>query len=157
MTVSVDNISMTTASPHIFDVEGAGAVANVSSVLSGTGGFTKTGAGILALTGSNTYTGGSTVTDGLINFASLPNLGTGNVTLNGGGLQWATGNTVDVSGKLNPLGIDGAIFDTNGNNVTFSTALSGGCTYQAGRGYVDIVRRQYLYRAAPPSTQVRCR
>jgi outer membrane autotransporter protein len=139
MTVSIPTITLAAGGDQTFDVEGAGATATVSSVLSGAGGFTKTGAGILALTGTSTYAGGTTVTDGLINFASLSNLGTGNITLNGGGLQWATGNTVDVSGRLNPLGANGAIFDTNGNNVTFNTALSGGELIKQGAGTLTLV------------------
>ena len=67
---------------------------------------------------ANTYTGGTTVTGGLVNFAAANNLGSGHVTLNGGGLQWATGNTADISGQLASLGSGGATFDTNGNNVT---------------------------------------
>lgn len=138
MTVSIPTITLASGGTQIFDIEGAGATATVSSVLSGAGGFTKTGVGILALSGANTYTGGTTLKDGLINFQALSNFGTGNITLIGGGLQWATGNTVDVSGKLNPLGTDGAIFDTNGNNVTFNTALSGGALIKQGTGTLTL-------------------
>ena len=138
MTVSIPTITLGVGGNPTFDIEGAGATATVSSVLTGAGGFTKTGAGILALTGGNTYTGGTTVTDGLINFSKLTNLSTGTITLNGGGLQWATGNTVDVSGRLNPLGANGAIFDTNGNNVTFNTALSGGELIKQGAGTLTL-------------------
>ncbi|GFZ94529.1 hypothetical protein GCM10011408_13080 [Dyella caseinilytica] len=125
MTVSIPGITLAGGGAQIFDIEGAGANATVSSVLSGAGGFTKNGAGILTLTASNAYAGGTTVTSGLINFAALSNFGTGNITLNGGGLQWATGNRVDVSARLNPLGVNGATFDTNGNNVTLAGNLAG--------------------------------
>ena len=106
--------------------------------ITGTGGLTKAGAGILTLTANNTYTGGTTVTGGLINFAAN-NFGTGTVTLNGGGLQWAAGNTTDISSKLAPLGAAGGTFDTNGNNVTFATGLTGtgGLTKQ-GRGTLNL-------------------
>jgi autotransporter-associated beta strand protein len=85
----------------------------------------KAGAGTTALSGTNTYSGGTAITGGALNFASLANLGSGNVTLNGGGLQWATGNTADVSPRLNALGSGGGTIDTNGNNVTLASPISG--------------------------------
>ena len=97
----------------------------LSTVLQGAGGLTKQGNGTLTLSGNNSYGGDTTVTGGLINFSIGENLGTGNITLDHGGLQWATGNTLDISSRLNPFGPGGATFDTNGNGVTFSTGLSG--------------------------------
>ena len=61
------------------------------------------------------------------------------ITLNGGGLQWATGNTADISAQLDSLGSGGATFDTNGNNVTFATALGGtGGLTKAGTGTLTL-------------------
>lgn len=66
-------------------------------------------------------------------------LGTGTVTLNGGGLQWATGNTTDISAQLASIGTAGATFDTNGNNVGFASALSGsGSVTKAGAGTLTL-------------------
>jgi outer membrane autotransporter protein len=106
----------------------------------GTGGsLVKVGTGTLTLTGANTYTGGTTVTGGLINFAAASNFGSGMITLNGGGLQWATGNTIDISAQLAPLGAGGGTVDTNGNNVTFATGLSGpGGLTKAGAGTLTL-------------------
>jgi autotransporter-associated beta strand protein/T5SS/PEP-CTERM-associated repeat protein len=106
--------------------------------ISHVGTLSKAGTGTLILTGNNTYTGGTTVTGGLINFMA-GNLGTGTITLNGGGLQWATGNTSDISAQLAAIGSGGATFDTNGNNVSFATMLtgSGGLT-KAGIGTLTL-------------------
>src|SRR5262249_8988776 len=103
------------------------------------GGLTKSDAGILTLSNTNTYAGGTTVTGGLVNFAAAHNLGSGNITLNGGGMQWATGNTTDISSRLNALGAGGGTFDTNGNNVTLNSAIggSGGVT-KAGSGTLTL-------------------
>src|SRR4029077_12601727 len=107
--------------------------------ISGTGALVQKGPGVLTLTGSNTYSGGTTVTGGLINLGSANHLGSGAITLNGGGLQWATGNTTDISSRLSPLGANGGIFDTNGNNVTFATGLSGaGGLVKQGQGTLTL-------------------
>ena len=110
-----------------------------ASALSGTGGITKAGTGILTLGATNTYAGGTTVTGGLINFSTAGNFGSGAITLNGGGLQWAAGSTTDISAKLAPLGAGGGTFDTNGNNVTLASAISGsgGLTKQ-GAGLLNL-------------------
>jgi autotransporter-associated beta strand protein len=111
----------------------------LASTITGTGGLIKQGAGILALTGNNTYSGGTTVAAGVINFAAANNFGSGLVTMNGGGLQWATGTTTDISSKLAPLGNGGGTFDTNGNNVSFATPISGtGGLTKAGAGILTF-------------------
>ena len=92
----------------------------------GTGGaLVKVGTGTLTLGSANTYSGGTTVNGGLINFAAANNFGSGAIALNGGGLQWAAGTKTDISPQLAPLGAGGATFDTNGNNVTLANGLGG--------------------------------
>jgi outer membrane autotransporter protein len=97
----------------------------LATPIGGPGGLTKQGLGTLTLTATNTYAGGTTVLAGLINFAAANNFGPGSITLNGGGLQWAAGSSADISSKLAPLGAGGGIFDTNGNNVTLASPISG--------------------------------
>jgi outer membrane autotransporter protein len=105
----------------------------------GTGALVKQGSGTLTLTGNNLYSGGTQIQGGLVNFSALANFGTGNVTLSGGGLQWASGSTLDVSSRLAALGAGGATLDTNGNNVTFASGLggTGGITKQ-GQGILNL-------------------
>jgi len=110
-----------------------------AGIVSGTGSLTQSGTGTLTLTGANTYTGGTTLTGGLINFTALNNLGTGNFTINGGGLQWGAGTVLDVSARLNPLGTLGGTFDTNGNAVTLASVISGpGALTKSGVGTLTL-------------------
>ncbi|MPZ30876.1 MAG: autotransporter domain-containing protein [Rhodospirillales bacterium] len=106
----------------VFNRSGTFTVANT---IDGAGALTQAGGGTLILTGANTYAGGTIISAGLINFAAAGNFGTGTITLNGGGLQWATGNTVDISSSLAVLGAAGGTFDTNGNNVSLAGNIGG--------------------------------
>ena len=112
------------------------------------GSLVKQGSGTLTLTGTNTYSGGTTISGGMINFNAANNFGTGTITLNGGGLQWAAGSTADISSRLAPLGAGGGTFDTNGNTITFATGLTGtgGLTKQ-GAGHPQPHRHQHLHRS----------
>ncbi|MCC8956326.1 autotransporter domain-containing protein, partial [Bradyrhizobium sp. Pear77] len=110
-----------TVSDVIADQTGSGG----TGANAGSWSLAKTGLGTLTLTAANTYSGGTAVSGGLINFNAANNFGSGNITLNGGGLQWASGNTADISGRLNSIGSGGATFDYNGNAVTLATALTG--------------------------------
>jgi autotransporter-associated beta strand protein len=108
--------------------------------VAGSGGLGKSGAGTLVLNGANgNYTGNTSVTGGLINFNAANNFGSGQITLNGGGLQWATGTTTDISSKLAAFGAGGATFDTNGNNVALGSSLSGsGGLTKTGTGMLTL-------------------
>jgi autotransporter-associated beta strand protein len=93
-----------------------------SGVISGTGTLEQAGAGILTLTGANSYTGGTTITSGTINFASGTLSDSGNIVFAGGTLQYATGNTEDISARIKNS--ESAIeIDTNGNDVTFASVI----------------------------------
>jgi autotransporter-associated beta strand protein len=61
--------------------------ATISSVLAGTTGMTKAGAGILSLTGVSTYSGGTTINDGTLSLesATTDTSVRGTVTVNSGG------------------------------------------------------------------------
>jgi autotransporter-associated beta strand protein len=108
---------------------GASVDATLSGALTGAGGLIVAGDGTLALTSTNNaYTGGTTLAGAsTLDFASgaLPPTAAA-IAFAGGILQWASGNTQDVSGRFAPIDAgQTANIDTNGNGVTFFNALSG--------------------------------
>ncbi|MGC4016596.1 MAG: Calx-beta domain-containing protein [Luteolibacter sp.] len=69
--------------------------ASIGTVLAGTRGFTKTGAGLLLLNGANTYTGVTTVSGGTLKVGNAAALGSN-----------ANGTTIASGAVLDPAGID---------------------------------------------------
>jgi autotransporter-associated beta strand protein len=68
--------------------------------IAGPGGLIKSGSGALTLTGTNQYTGGTTVTGGILSAARPDALGTGDVQVSGGQLRLALpGHSVRVRGS----------------------------------------------------------
>ncbi|MNV15305.1 Antigen 43 precursor [compost metagenome] len=110
----------------------------INSVIQGTGGIDKTDIGTLVLNGDNTYTGGTTVSGGVLNVSADNNLGVHetSLTLNGGTLQYGKGFDTD---RLVVLGEYGGGIDTNGNKATLSTALTGsGKLTKLGKGTLTL-------------------
>ncbi|HET9904492.1 MAG TPA: autotransporter-associated beta strand repeat-containing protein, partial [Xanthobacteraceae bacterium] len=128
----------------------------VDSLITGTGGVIKTGANTITLSASNTYTGGTTITQGTLAVSSDANLGdaAGALTLSGGTLQ-ATGtftsnrtvtitgaSTIDVTGanNLTLTNLTGGSFTkTNTGTLTLSgTNYGGDVTIAAGGGTLSL-------------------
>ncbi len=124
-----------------FDVTGnytltlTGAIGNQGG---GSGGLVKVDSGTLVLTASgNSYTGGTIVTGGVLNFNAdhaLGNPTAGNdITFNGsaasggGTLQFATiysGTSLSSSRNITVAAGDSGTIDTNGNNITWGGLLT---------------------------------
>lgn len=106
-------------------------------------GLIKAGSGKLTLGNTaNTFSGGVTLNAGTLSFAALQGLGTGSAIDFGGGiLQYASGNTADISGRTVTINAGGATIDTGVNEVTFANAIgnsgAGGLT-KAGTGKLTL-------------------
>ena len=118
---------------------------NISEV-SGTRSLTKTGSGTLVLSGTNAYSGGTSINAGVLEFSSSSSLGTGTTLALGaaatnGTLRYASGNTADISGLTVTLNAGGGTIDTYANNVTFANAIgnsgTGGLT-ETGTGTLTL-------------------
>ena len=113
----------------------------LGGVISGGGGLTTSGAGTLFLTNSsNNFTNGVSLNNGSLNFVSGA-LNGNTINCDGGTLQWATGNSQDVSSKISIPAGQSANLDTNGNNVTFATGItagSGGSLAKFGNGTLTL-------------------
>lgn len=128
------SVSIRVGGNPIFDTNGYDAVLSGVIQDDGDGKVYKVGDGILALTGNNTYGDGletfaTLVSGGLLEFGTLENLSLDadnptqdTIRLDGGGLRWASGSTLDISPYIQYI-TDTATFDTNGNDVTLSSGL----------------------------------
>ena len=107
----------------------------------GGGRLIKTGAGTLALNGANTYTGSTTITQGVLVLGNANAVGGGgDVVFNGGTLQYGSGITTDISGRIKNS--TGAVaIDTGNNPLVFALAIdssnTGGLT-KSGSGSLTL-------------------
>jgi autotransporter-associated beta strand protein len=112
----------------------------LSAAVSGSGSLAQTGGGVLTLLGSNTYTGGTTISAGMLqvgNGTAASSLGTGTLTDNSllvfnlPGAASFTG-VIGGSGSLTQAGT-GILTLTGGNTYAGGTTISAG-TLQVGNG-----------------------
>jgi len=87
--------------------------------------------GQLTLSGTNTYTGNTTLTSGILTVGSPESagpkgpLGTGgSIVFNGGQLQYSTANSNDYSARFSTAASQAYSIDTAGQAVTFATGLT---------------------------------
>jgi autotransporter-associated beta strand repeat len=111
----------------------------VANTITGAGGLTKFGAGRLTLTGTNSYNGPNAIFGGGVEFSSASSLGSGSIAIHSGAtLRWGAGNTADISSRLTAID-GGATFDTNGNDVWFTSGVSGtGGITKTGAGTLTL-------------------
>lgn len=111
-----------------FNVAGDGAILTtgltVSSVISGTAyGIIKSGTGTMALSGTNTFTGGTTLNAGSLNINNSQALGTaaGTFTINGGSINNTTGETLTTANY--PLAWNGDFTFTGTDPLNLGTGM----------------------------------
>jgi autotransporter-associated beta strand protein len=114
----------------------------ISGVVSGAFALTKAGAGTLVLSGPNTYTGGATVSAGILNIQNAKGLGTGTGTVStGASLQIQGGISVANKLTLNGAGAsgNGALESVSGNNTCTGTVdLATATTIGADAGQLTL-------------------
>ena len=113
--------------------EGTGGEVNFTGIVSGAGGITKTGAGTVRLSNTNTFSGATLVSAGTLAYGASNALGTGSVNVNGGTLDMGASQTDSVgavtlsSGSIIGSGTS-ALTSTSGFAVqsgTISAILAG--------------------------------
>ncbi len=102
-----------------------------AGVIQGSGALIKQGAGTFTITTpvANTYSGGTTINDGILSISALNQLGTGNVNFSGNStLQLTSAMTVSLGVSIGS-GVIGTI-DSGANPATMSGVISGSGTLQ---------------------------
>lgn len=130
-----DTATGTTNVEILADIEPGGVLVNNTTLkdytIASAGGFgivgatslIKTGNGLLILTSSNVYSGGTMLTEGILSFADGGISTTGPITMNGGTLRWQDANTQNISPAITMVASKNATFDTNGNTVVFTAGI----------------------------------
>jgi autotransporter-associated beta strand protein len=115
----------------------------VSNAITGSGGLTKAGAGILTVSGANAYAGGTTINAGTLRLASGASLpSTGVLTVNGGTLDF-NGNDVTVgalagAGGTIDLGASTLTVAESGSTTFAGTIAGTGGLTKAGTGLLNL-------------------
>lgn len=101
----------------------AGQIRDKTDSSTGTLAFVKNGAGTISLSGSNSYTGETSIKGGVLALGtSSAFAGGGILSFGGGALQFSNANTEDYSGRIKNSGSAISI-DTNNQSVTFASAI----------------------------------
>lgn len=114
-------------------LDGFNAFDSWNNDISGTGKLTKQGSGTLMLTGLNTYTGGTRITDGLLVGTNGNAFGTGAIQIEANGqlalntlVDSTLANDISGTGSFEKSGAGNLTYTGNGSQFTGTTVVRGG-------------------------------
>ena len=113
-TLTINNTAASTLAAHL-----GGGSPNEDNVA-----LVKRSAGVLTVSGTNSYIGGTTLVEGTLALNSPTALGpAGVISLGAGTLQFSANNTADYSSRIRLEDDITVTIDTNGQNVVFASTL----------------------------------
>jgi len=108
--------------------------ATAGDKISGATNIAKSGAGTAVFTSANDFTGGVTITGGVVSISGSDQLGNGAITVNGGQLTSTAGSALTLANALTVGGSNGTV-DTGAQNITVNGgATLGGVLTKTGNG-----------------------
>jgi len=118
-----------------------------SSTISGGGAVVKEGSGTLTLSAGNSYTGGTSINDGVLVLGNSDAIGPdGTISFGGGTLRFTSSNTNDYSDRFNGSGGQSFKLDTNSRDVTLASIITGaGSTLEKLGGGTLILAEDNTY------------
>ncbi|MBN8458342.1 MAG: autotransporter-associated beta strand repeat-containing protein [Verrucomicrobia bacterium] len=117
---AITNNAAAGSSLYLSNISG---ITQFRGVISGPGGVTWYGAGTASMQAANTYTGGTTLRAGTLSVNQTNGIGSGDLTFAGNATLQAGAAGVTLPNAIN-LGTNSGIFDTNGNVLTLTGAIS---------------------------------
>jgi autotransporter-associated beta strand protein len=113
------------SAPADVELTVSGVLKNNGTTIAGTIAVANASTGTLTLTGNNTFAGTINLQSGVLQAGNANSLGTTSKLIFGGGTLAYGGITTDFSGKFSTATGQAFNINTNGQNVTFATALAG--------------------------------
>jgi autotransporter-associated beta strand protein len=103
---------------------------SITAPITGAGGINKAGAGTMQLSGANIFTGGTTVSSGILSLTgAAAKLGTGDISI----LASPAGTQIQIA-----AGVSNAIADTATLSLTGSQSVFGASSLVANQGSIDL-------------------
>ncbi len=116
-----------------FSISNASGAVTISAALAGTANLTKTGGGTLTLTGSNGYSGATSITTGVINIQNASALGS-----TAAGTTVANGATLQIQGGITVTGESLTLAGGGVGNVGTLRSVSGSNTWAGNIAINDL-------------------